>query len=218
MPITELLERNATMYPNDVALVEINPKTAAKLGINDGQWVWIEGVRGKVKRKAKLTPVVHEKIVMAPHAWWLPETEGKAPNLYGVWDINVNQLIPTGFNHPETGYGGAPTKTMLCKIYPLSDNDAIPTENTKVNRLDFSDLYDEVPAEDYNAPDYKGDRPTEFADSRSWDIPENTPQYSFKNKPEEGYEVKHASLEECIQHIHEFKAKFGREWQADNYE
>ena len=24
MPITELLERNATMYPNDVALVEIN--------------------------------------------------------------------------------------------------------------------------------------------------------------------------------------------------
>ena len=26
MPITELLERNAANYPNDVALIEINPK------------------------------------------------------------------------------------------------------------------------------------------------------------------------------------------------
>lgn len=26
MPITELLERNADKYPNDVALIEINPK------------------------------------------------------------------------------------------------------------------------------------------------------------------------------------------------
>lgn len=191
-------------------IVELNPKTAEKLGVSDGQWVWIEGVRGKVKRKLKTTPVIHEKIAMAPHAWWLPETEGAAPNLYGIWDINVNQLIPTGVNHPVTGYGGAPTKTMLCKIYPLGENDAIPTENTKVNRLDFSDLYDEVEPADMNDPNYRGDKPTEFATEASWNIPANTPVYSFK-KPQENMEVKHLDLEETYDRIRTFKAKYDRE-------
>ena len=30
MPITEILEKNATLYPNDVALVEINPQELEK--------------------------------------------------------------------------------------------------------------------------------------------------------------------------------------------
>ncbi len=171
-------------------IVELNPKTAEKLGLNDGQWVWIEGVRGKCKRKLHVTPVVHEKIAMAPHAWWLPETEGAAPNLYGIWDINVNQLIPSGYNNQTTGYGGAPIKTMLCKIYPLGENDAIPTENTKVNRLDFSDLYDVVKPEDYEGPNYVGDKPTEFATESAWNTPNNVPVYNFK-KPQENMEVKH---------------------------
>ncbi len=188
-------------------IVELNPKTAEKMGLEDGQWVWIEGVRGKCKRKLKCTPVIHEKIAMAPHAWWLTATEGAEPNLYGVCDINVNQLIPTGLNHPLTGYGGAPTKTMLCKIYPLGENDAIPTENTKVNRLDFSNLYDQVPAEDMNAPDYRGDKPTEFATREAWDIPQNTPSYSFKH-PQENMEVKHQDLEEVYRVNKAYKAKY----------
>ena len=190
-------------------IVELHPKTAGKLGLNDGQWVWIEGVRGKCKRKLKITPVIHEEIAMAPHAWWLPETEGAAPNLYGIWDINVNQLIPTGFNHAQTGYGGAPTKTMLCKIYPLGENDAIPTENTKVDRLDFSNLYDIVKPEDMNDPNYRGDKPTEFATEKSWDIPQNTPVYSFK-KSQENMEIKHLDLEETNKSIREYKAKLRR--------
>ena len=101
--------------------VEIHPDTAREIGILDGEWVWIEGVRGKVKRKARLTPVVHPKTVMAPHGWWYPEKEGAAPHLYGIWDINVNQLIPMG-HQGKSGFGGAPLKTMLCKIYPLRND------------------------------------------------------------------------------------------------
>jgi anaerobic selenocysteine-containing dehydrogenase len=100
--------------------VELNPETAKSLGIENGDWVWIEGVRGKCKRKAKLTPAIHPKTVHALHGWWLPETEGKAPNLYGIWDLNVNQLIPMGCQS-STGFGGVPTKTMLCKIYKVKD-------------------------------------------------------------------------------------------------
>ncbi len=102
--------------------VEIHPDTAKELGVQDGQWVWIEGVRGKVKRKARLTPVVHPKIAMAPHGWWYPEQEGKAPHLYGIWDVNVNQLIPMGCQG-KSGFGGAPLKTMLCRIRPMTEEE-----------------------------------------------------------------------------------------------
>jgi anaerobic selenocysteine-containing dehydrogenase len=98
--------------------VELHPDTAKSLGITDGEWVWIEGVRGKIKRKAKLTPIIHPKMAHALHGWWLPETDGTAPNLYGIWDLNVNQLIPMG-PQSQSGFGGAPTKTVLCRIYPV---------------------------------------------------------------------------------------------------
>ena len=99
---------------------------------------------------------------------------------------------------------------MLCKIYPLGENDAVPTEHTKVNRLDFSDLYDVVSPEDMSAADYRGDKPTEFATSASWDIPQNTPVYSF-NHPQEHMETKHLSHEQTEEQIRAFKAKFGKE-------
>lgn len=65
-------------------IVELNIETAKELGVVDGQWVCIEGVRSKVKHKARLTLVVHPKIAMAPHGWWLPEEEGASPHNYGV--------------------------------------------------------------------------------------------------------------------------------------
>jgi anaerobic selenocysteine-containing dehydrogenase len=95
--------------------VELNPETAKKLGIQNGDWVWIEGTRGKIKRKANLSPAIHPQMAHALHGWWLPEAEGKAPYFYGIWDLNVNQLIPMGCQS-STGFGGAPNKTMLCKI------------------------------------------------------------------------------------------------------
>ena len=100
--------------------VELHPDTAKELGIIEGEWVWIEGVRGRIKRKAKLTPIIHRKMAHALHGWWLPETEGKAPNFYGIWDLNVNQLIPMG-HQSSSGFGGAPTKTVLCRIYKVQE-------------------------------------------------------------------------------------------------
>jgi anaerobic selenocysteine-containing dehydrogenase len=102
--------------------VEIHPDTAKEMGVENGEWVWIEGVRGRAKRKLKTTPVVHPKMAMALHGWWLPESDGKAPNFNGIWDLNLNQLIPMG-HQGKSGFGGAPLKTMLCKIYPVRNND-----------------------------------------------------------------------------------------------
>ena len=104
--------------------IEIHPDTAKKYGIEDGNWVLIEGTYGKAKRKAKLTPIIHPQIVQAQHGWWLPETEGAGPNFYHIWDINVNQLIPMG--HPsKSGFGGAFTKTMLCRISKVKEGEEV---------------------------------------------------------------------------------------------
>ena len=100
--------------------VELNPETAAKLGLQAGEWVWVEGVRGKFKRKLKLTPQLHPLMAHALHGWWLPEAEGKAPYFYGIWELNVNQLIPMDCQS-SSGFGGAPNKTMLCKIYKVKE-------------------------------------------------------------------------------------------------
>jgi anaerobic selenocysteine-containing dehydrogenase len=95
-------------------IVEVNPETAAKYGIRNGDWVWLENQIGKCRRIAKVTPIVPPWMVMAPHSWWLPEKPPEEPSLYGAWDVNVNQLVPYG--HIGDGGLGAPYKTMLCSI------------------------------------------------------------------------------------------------------
>jgi anaerobic selenocysteine-containing dehydrogenase len=47
-----------------------------------------------------------------------PETaEGPEPSLFGVWEVNVNQLIPMGHTG-KSGYG-CPLKSILCKVYKV---------------------------------------------------------------------------------------------------
>ena len=100
-------------------LVEIHPDTAARLGIIDGDWVWIENMWGRAKEKAMLTPIVHPDVVSAAHGWWFPEKEASEPSLYGVWESNINNLVP----HKEIGKlgFGAPYKSLPCKVYRVED-------------------------------------------------------------------------------------------------
>ncbi|MBI2153365.1 MAG: molybdopterin-dependent oxidoreductase [Candidatus Rokubacteria bacterium] len=46
--------------------VEINPETAKKLGIRDGDPVWVESVVGKIKTRAKLYPGAMPQVVNMP--------------------------------------------------------------------------------------------------------------------------------------------------------
>lgn len=102
---------------NPWPLVTIHPDTASKEGIEEGDWVAIENPLGRCVMKACIRPVVDPRVVHCQHAWWYPEQEGEAPNLFGNYKSNVNNLIP----HKKvgvTGYG-APYKTVICKIYKV---------------------------------------------------------------------------------------------------
>jgi anaerobic selenocysteine-containing dehydrogenase len=99
-------------------VVEIHPDTAQSLGINDGDWVWLENPHGRCKRKARYFHGIHPKVVQSPHGWWLPEK--KAEELFGLWEVNINTLIPDG-TQAKCGFGGGQYKSIMCKVYKADE-------------------------------------------------------------------------------------------------
>ncbi len=94
-------------------IVRINLQTGEKLGINDGDWVWIESPRGRCKQRAMLTLGLDQRVVLTEHDWWFPEKP--APE-YGVWESNVNLLTDSEPPH-DPCLGSSPARSLLCKIY-----------------------------------------------------------------------------------------------------
>lgn len=96
--------------------VVIHPDTAAPLGIQEGDWVWIENHLGRCKRKATLSDCIHPKMVAASHGWWYPELG--ADSWFGMKDpdLNLNTLIPHN-TQAKYGFGGGQYKSLLCRVY-----------------------------------------------------------------------------------------------------
>ncbi len=101
---------------NPDPLVEIHPETAASLGINDGDWVWIETPEGRVRMRVKLFDGIAPDVIMAQHGWWFPEED---PPEYGWKKSNVNLLFGDTDYDPDTG--SESLRSALCKIYPVED-------------------------------------------------------------------------------------------------
>ena len=55
--------------------VEINPKDAARMGVEQGDWVWIRTPWGAVREVADLYYGIKEGTINANHAWWYPEMD-----------------------------------------------------------------------------------------------------------------------------------------------
>jgi len=98
-------------------ILQIHPETAMKLAINDGDWVWIETLRGRIRQKAKLFDGLAPNVVHAEHGWWYPELPGEEPWLHGVWESNVNVVLNDEPDVCNEMTGGWPLKTALCRVY-----------------------------------------------------------------------------------------------------
>jgi len=94
--------------------IEVNYEDAQERQISDGEWLWIESPRGKIKAKARVTKgIIKGAVSMAR-----PNYKDACPelNLPGFgWDqANPNILIPSYGCDP--GFGAAPMRSSLCKI------------------------------------------------------------------------------------------------------
>ena len=105
--------RNKAPYPR----VEIHPETAAKYGIEDGDWVFIESGRGRITQKALLTDGIDPRVVNCQSGWWYPEEE--APD-HGWRESNANILTCADPPYDAT-MGTYQLRALLCKIYKNED-------------------------------------------------------------------------------------------------
>ena len=91
--IPELYEQ----FPEN--LLEINPDTAAKLNIEDGDVVGVESPRGRIECSAKVTDCIDPRVVSLYH---------------GFAASNCNVLTDNKACDPITGSTGL--KSLLCKV------------------------------------------------------------------------------------------------------
>ncbi len=97
--------------------IQIHPDTAKGLGISDGDWVWIETPRGRIKQKAYLFAGVNPRVVIVQASWWYPDMP--APE-HGIWESNANVLTS---NDPpfDPAMGSSSQRALLCKVYKAED-------------------------------------------------------------------------------------------------
>ncbi len=68
--------------------VEMNPKDAERLGLKQGEWVWLETPWGKVREVLDLYYGISQGVINANHAWWFPEFD-TASHGFELVSINV---------------------------------------------------------------------------------------------------------------------------------
>jgi anaerobic selenocysteine-containing dehydrogenase len=106
--ITSLREK----HPTPVTF--IHHKTSEKLGISEGDGIYLETKRGRIRQLARLTDDIDPRVVWADPCWWFPE-EGPG-TMYGWKRSNLNIL--TDDQPPYNKEMGAPnTRGINCRVY-----------------------------------------------------------------------------------------------------
>ena len=107
--------------------VQIHPETARQLGIGDGQWVYIETPKGRIRQVAKYDSSIHPRVVHAEFDWWYPEDPAEEPFLHGLYRSNVNVMLDDDPATCSTWFGSDSRRAALCKIYPVPDYTHVPS-------------------------------------------------------------------------------------------
>ena len=100
---------------NPLPLATLHPDTAAQYGIRDGDWIFIETLRGRITQKAKVTDKMKPGVVNCQMGWWFPEQTEKP--FFGAFDCNPNVL--TSMDPPfDPCMGTYQLRGLMCRICP----------------------------------------------------------------------------------------------------
>lgn len=95
-------------------LVSIHPETAAGLGIEEGDLVYVENRRGRITQKATLDAGIDPRVASVGYGWWFPE-RGES-GMFGWDEANLNVL--TDDAPPYSPEMGSPKmRGFLCRVY-----------------------------------------------------------------------------------------------------
>ena len=93
-------------------IVEIHPETAAAHAIADGDDVIVSTRHGEITQTARVTDIVHPRVISAALGWWFPE--GEAADQFGWRRSNFNMLTSIGKLGRE--FGTPNIKNLPCRI------------------------------------------------------------------------------------------------------
>lgn len=94
-------------------IAEIHPDTAKRHAIEEGDWIFIESPRGRIRQRAKINDGIDPRVVVAEHGWWFPEIHDKGHG----WDIsNVNILTDNAYETLDPAIGSTNLRVCLCNI------------------------------------------------------------------------------------------------------
>lgn len=97
-------------------IMEMNPETAKKAGLEEGEWAYVETKMGRIQLKLALDSNLDPRVVLAPFGWWFPE---EPSNLF-EWDkSNINVLLDSEPEAPATG--SVELRGMPCRVYKIND-------------------------------------------------------------------------------------------------
>lgn len=83
------------LYP--VAEIWVNPIAAKKYGVAQGDWVWVESLRGKIRAKARVTEGIPPDTVYMER-FWNPETLDSPTKGWQEMNVNVLSKLTAPFN------------------------------------------------------------------------------------------------------------------------
>jgi len=94
-------------------IVEVNPETAAELGLSEDDFVWIETHKGRIKQRIKFDRDLDPDVVFAEYGWWSPE-KGKE-SLYGWQEGNLN-VLSDSHSPAEPAVGSTYLRAIPCRL------------------------------------------------------------------------------------------------------
>lgn len=94
-------------------LVKMHPDTAAAHGLKDGDWVFIETLRGRITQKVKLEADMDPRVINCDFGWWYPEAG--APGYR--WDESNANILTSDNDGVDKYMGSYQLRGILCKIY-----------------------------------------------------------------------------------------------------
>lgn len=92
--------------------LEIHPETAEKLGLENGEWIYLASPRGRVEIRVRYCDTIDPRVVHSPHGFWFGVEDG--------WKrLNINMITDDAPLCPVTG--SVPIKALLCRVEKMKD-------------------------------------------------------------------------------------------------
>lgn len=97
----------------DQPTVDLHPDTAGKAGLKEGDWIYIETRKGRVKQELHLDPHLDPRLVYPSFGWWFPE---EPEDLFQFRKSNINVLL--GNDPPyDRATGSLEMGGIPCRVY-----------------------------------------------------------------------------------------------------